>query len=85
MAWTIKYSRTAIEQLLALDTPTARRLLDYGERLAGLADPRTLGQALHGPLGTFWSFRSGALALICEVQDAAKCILVLRLGKQGEI
>jgi len=53
-------------------------------RLAGAENPWGLGKALSGPLGTLWSFGVGTVCLIYEVQEAAKRIIVLRLGKQGE-
>jgi len=86
LAWTIDYSRTAWQQLKKLDRQAARRILDFVDtRLAPRDDPRDLGKALSGPLGTFWSYRLGDLRLICAIQDADQRILVLRLGKRDEV
>lgn len=86
MAWTIDYSNTARQQLRKLDRQTARRLLDFvDERLAAHDDPRELGKALSGPLGTLWSYRIGDYRLVCDIQDSASRILILRLGKRSEI
>ena len=44
--WTIEYTETARTQLRKLDTPRARRIVEYMTvRVAGLEDPRRLGKA----------------------------------------
>ena len=69
-----------------MDRETARRLLGFvDERLADHDNPRDLGKALSGPLGTLWSYRVGDYRLICDIQDSTSRILVLRLGKRSEI
>ena len=84
MAWTIEYSHTAKEQLRKLDRQTARRILDYAEeRLAFRDNPRELGKALSGHLGALWRYRVGNYRLICDIQDSASKILVLRIGKRN--
>ena len=50
--WTIEYTDTARKQLLKLNKPLARRIVDYmNERVATAEDPRKLGKALTGSLG----------------------------------
>ncbi len=86
MAWKIEFSHTAKEQLHKLDKQTARRILDYvEERLAFRENPRDLGKALSGPLGALWRYRVGDYRLICDIQDNASKILVLRIGKRTEV
>ena len=86
MAWKIEYSHTAKEQLRKLDKQTARRIFDYvEERLAFRENPRDLGKALSGPLGALWRYRVGDYRLICDIQDNASRILVLRIGKRTEV
>ena len=86
MAWKIEFSHTAKEQLRKLDKQTARRILDYvEERLAFRENPRDLGKALSGPLGALWRYRVGDYRLICDIQDNASKILVLRIGKRTEV
>jgi len=86
LAWTIDYSDTAKQQLQKLDRQTARRILDYAEEhLSPLENPRDLGKPLTGPLGTFWRYRIGDYRLICDIQDNASRILVVRLGKRSEV
>lgn len=86
MAWRINYTDSARLQLRKLDQQTARRILDYmDERIAPMDDPRSTGKALSGPLGGFWRYRVGEYRVICDIQDGALLILVVRIGKRGEV
>jgi mRNA interferase RelE/StbE len=55
------------------------------ERIAPLEDPRSTGKAFTGPLGEFWRFRVGDYPIICDIQDAALLVLVVRIGKRNEV
>ena len=69
-----------------LDRPTARRIVDFmDERIAPLADPRSTGKALSGPLGGLWCYRVGDCRVICELQDGALRVLVVQLGNRREV
>jgi mRNA interferase RelE/StbE len=86
LTWAIKYSSTAESQLRKLDRQTARRILDYmDERVAVLDNPRTLGKGLSGLLGGLWRYRVGDCRVICEIQDGALCVLVVKLGNRREV
>ncbi len=86
MAWTIDYTQTARNQLKKLDKPVARRIVDFlDDRVAKQEDPRTLGKALTGPLGTLWRYRVGDYRVICEIQHGAVTILVIRIGHRREL
>ena len=86
MIWTIEYTETAKAQLRKLDRHMARRIVDYlDKRVAGLNDPRRLGRALTGPLGGFWRFRVGECRVVCEIQDRALCVLVVRIGRRDKV
>ena len=86
MAWTIEYTQTARKQLQKLDKPVARRILDFlDDRVAKQSDPRRLGKALSGPLGNLWRYRIGDYRLICDIDDKAVCVLVLRIGHRREV
>lgn len=86
MAWAIDYADTAKGQLRKLDKQTARRIVDFmDERVAGLEDPRRMGKALTGPLGTLWRYRVGDCRVICEIQDGALRVLVVQVGNRREI
>ncbi|MGD0269760.1 MAG: type II toxin-antitoxin system RelE/ParE family toxin [Candidatus Sulfotelmatobacter sp.] len=86
MAWTIDYTQSARNQLKKLDKPVARRILDFlDNRVAKHDDPRSLGKALTGSLGTLWRYRVGDYRIICEIQRSTVRILVVRVGHRGEV
>lgn len=87
MVWQIKVSETAEKQLGKLDRPAPQRIRTFlRERVAVLADPRSIGEALKGSeLGEFWKYRVGDRRLICEIQDKQILITVLSLGNRREV
>ena len=86
MTWTIEYTSTARTQLRRLGKQMARRIVDYmDERVARLDDPRSMGKALTGPLGRLWRYRVGDCRVICDIQDGALCILVVRVGSRDKV
>lgn len=86
MVWTIDYTATAREQLRKLDKPVARRIVNYlDERIATLENPRSAGNPLAGPLGGLWRYRVGDCRVICDIQDGALRVLVVRIGNRSEI
>ena len=86
MAWTIEYTDTAKSLLRKLDKPTARRIVDYmDKRIAPLDDLHSTGKALTGPLGNLWRYRVGDCRVICDIQDGAMRVLVVRLGNRKEV
>ena len=86
MVWTIEYEEVARRQLRKLDRQAARRIVDFlDHRLAGLEDPRALGQALHGRLKAYWRYRVGDYRIICELQDGQLVVLVVGLGNRREV
>ena len=81
MACAIDYTDVAPRQLRKLDKTSARRILDYmDQRVAPLEDARSLGKALHGPLGDLWRYRVGHYRIICELRHKEVRIVVIRLG-----
>ncbi len=86
LIWTIEYTASARTQLRKLDKQMARRIVDYmNERVAGLEDPRNLGRALTGPLGELWRYRVGDCRVICDIQDDALRVLVVRVGGRDKV
>ena len=86
LTWTIEYTATARTQLRKLDKQVARRIVDtMNERIAGLEDPRSLGNALTGPLGELWRYRVGDCRVICDIRDDALRVLVVRVGSRDKV
>ena len=85
MAWTIDYTDTAKTQLRKLDKGSARRIMDYMDERVATADPRRIGQALTGPLGRLWRYRVGSYRVVCDIQNEAVRVLVVRVGKRDQV
>ena len=86
MSWQIEYTDTAKNQLCKLDKQIAHRILDYmDDRVLGSDDPRSAGKLLTGVLGGLWRYRIGDFRVICEIQDQALRVLVLRMGNRREV
>lgn len=87
MAWLIKIDEQAKKDLATLDKPVAKRIVGFlRDRLAGLDDPRSIGEALKGSqLGAFWKYRVGSYRIIASIEDGALCILVVRIGNRKEV
>ena len=87
MAWRIELTATAVKQLAKLDKTEAKRITNFlRHRLAAIADPRASGKALTGPqLGTYWRYRIGDYRIICDIQDARLCVLVIEVGNRRDV
>ena len=87
MVWIIKYTESSIKQLKKLDQQTALRVLNYmDERVAVLADPRSLGKNLKGPkMGEYWRYRVGDIRVICNIVDGQLTVLVIEIGNRREV
>ncbi|AWR87707.1 type II toxin-antitoxin system RelE family toxin [Meiothermus taiwanensis] len=87
MGYRIEFDPRAEKELAKLDREVARRIVRFlRERVALLDDPRSLGEALHGPeLGRFWKYRVGDYRLICHIQDQRITVLVLRIGHRRDV
>jgi mRNA interferase RelE/StbE len=86
LAWTIELTEAAVRQLAQLDKSAERRIWKFlRERLALMANPRSIGQALHGQLGDFWKYRVGDYRLIANIEDDRLLILVIRIGHRREV
>lgn len=86
MAWRIELTETAAKQLGKLDRGEARRITSFlRERIAPLPDPRTVGKALHGPLGALWRYRVGDFRILASIEDDVLRVLVVRIGHRREV
>jgi len=87
LAWRIEFDPAAAKELAKLDKPVARRITAFlGQRVATLADPRSLGEALRGDeLGQFWKYRLGDYRIIARIVDKRVVIVVLRIGHRGDV
>ena len=87
LAWSIQIEDGAKKDLAKLDKQIAKRITDFlRNRIAPLENPRSLGHALQGKiLGNLWTYRTGDYRIVCEIQDKAVRILVVRIGNRREV
>jgi len=86
LVWRIDLTDTAIKQLSKLDKVEAKRITTFlRQHLAILDNPRSTGKALTGPLGGLWRYRVGDYRIICEIQDAVLCVLVVKIGNRRDV
>ena len=87
MAWIIKYTESSSKQLKKLDKQTALRVIDYmDERVAVLADPRSLGKNLKSSkMGEYWRYRVGDIRVICNISDGQMTVLVIEIGNRRNV
>ena len=87
MTWKVELLAQAERDLGKLDPENARRISRFlFERVARLDNPRSIGEALHGPrFGEFWKYRVGDYRLITKIEDDRLLVLFLRIGHRREI
>ena len=87
MAWQIEFDDAAKKELEKLDKQAAKRIILFlRERIAPLGNPRSIGQALKGSrLGEFWKYRVGDYRIICNIEDGALRVLVVKVGNRREV
>ncbi|MDN5754085.1 MAG: type II toxin-antitoxin system RelE/ParE family toxin [Nitrosospira sp.] len=86
MAWTIIVDDAAEKDLGKIDKRMAKRITAFmRQRVASLDNPRSIGEPLKSSHGELWRYRVGDFRVICQIQDAALCVLVIRIGNRKEI
>lgn len=86
MAWKIEFEESAKKELAKLEKQAAKRITSFlRERLSVLENPRTIGKALQGSrLGDFWRYRVGNYRIICNIENSALRILVIRIAHRKD-
>lgn len=87
MAWKVEMSPGADRDIDRLDHQHAHRILRFiFQRLAGIEDPRSIGEALVGKqFGEFWRYRVGDYRILCKLQDMRLVVVVVRVGHRREV
>jgi mRNA interferase RelE/StbE len=56
------------------------------DRVAVLANPRSLGKNLKGSkMGEYWRYRVGDIRVICNISDGQMTVLVIEIGNRREV
>ena len=84
MGYRVQFSNSAGRQFEKLDTPVKRRIEGLIERLESIADPRTVGDALHGDLKAHWKYRAGDWRLIVIIHDHVLVIEVIEIAHRSK-
>lgn len=86
LVYKIKLSDEAKKTLKKIDKSIAAKLLTKFESdLKKLANPRQVGKALRGDLGSLWRYRVGDYRIVCDIQDEVLTIIVIRIGHRKNI
>ena len=87
MAWKIEFTFAADRQFYKLDKTVANRIKIFlDNRIATAIDPRKHGTSLKGEkYGDLWKFRVGDYRIICEIQNEALIVLVVKIGHRGDV
>ena len=87
MAWKVEFTPEAQRNLDRFDKPMAHRIAKFMvDRIATLEDPRSIGEALHGPdLKKYWKYRVGDYRVIAKIEDERVSIVVIRIGNRREV
>jgi mRNA interferase RelE/StbE len=87
LAWAVEFDPDAVKDLKKLDKQVQLRIVDFlRQRVAMLANPREIGEALAGnKLANYWKYRVGDWRIICDLQDTRIVVRVLRVGNRREV
>jgi mRNA interferase RelE/StbE len=87
LAWRIDVSDAAKKQLAKIGRVEAKRITTFlRTRVAGLDDPRQLGEALQGArLGGMWRYRVGDYRILAVIKDEVVTVVVVAVGHRGAV
>ena len=85
MVWKIEISEEAENVLAKMSKSEQKRFDKFFMRLSECDNPRSLGKALTGPLGVYWSYRVGDYRAICDIHDNVLTVKVIRIGHRSNV
>jgi mRNA interferase RelE/StbE len=86
LAWSVKFSQTAIKQLKKIDKKWQVKILDFLEdEIAESEDPKIRGKILTGDKKGLWRYRVGDYRIICDIHYDELIILTLTIGHRRDI
>ncbi len=84
-AWSIKFSPETEKEWDKLAPLFQKKILNFlFKRLKTGEDPRLFAKPLTGNLKNFWRYRVGDYRLICEFQETARIIRIMRVAHRRE-
>ena len=87
MVWQIEVSEAAKKQLSKMGRVEAKRITSFLRlRIAGLDDPRLLGDALQGArFAGMWRYRVGDYRILVDIRDDVVTVIVIGIGHRGDV
>ena len=86
MAWLVRFDDAAQKDLAKIDKPLAKRITAFlRERISVMDNPRSIGEPLKSSRGDLWRYRLGNYRIICEINDDAVFILVVKIGNRRDV
>jgi mRNA interferase RelE/StbE len=86
VSWAYRFDERALKELKKLDKSTQKEILAYlDKRIAGKADPRRFGKALHANLAGIWRYRVGDHRILCQIRDGELLVLVISVGHRRNV
>ena len=86
MRWRVRFERRALKELDRLGQAEKARVSRFiNDRLVGCDDPRSIGEALHGPMAHRWKYRVGDYRVIAELDDGVITITIVRVGHRSGV
>ena len=84
--WAVVLDAKVEKELGRLSSVDRQRILRFlHERVATSENPRSLGDALAGPLSGYWKYRIGDYRVIARLIDQTVTVYVVRIGNRREV
>lgn len=86
LVWTIKFNASALKQFKKLDKSIQKKILKFLTlRISPLENPRISGKPLSYDKFGLWRYRIEDFRIVCQINDDALLILVVRVGHRKEV
>jgi mRNA interferase RelE/StbE len=86
LVWTIEWDERAVKELKKLDRQAQKEIIQYlKSRIATEESPRRFGKALLGNKAGLWRYRVNDYRIICQIEDNALVVLVLKASHRKEV
>jgi mRNA interferase RelE/StbE len=84
--YAVRLDPGAAAELRKLDRAAQERIARFlSTRIQVHANPREQGKSLTGGKARLWRCRVGAYRLVCHIDDAAKTVVVMRIGHRKDV
>ena len=85
MAWTIKLSKEAQNELAKLNKPVREKIIAFLDRIPLYPIPRSIGKALKVQLSGRWRYSVGDYRIVCRLHDDVLVVEAVKVGHRREI